>query len=215
MPDAFIERACALAREAHAGQVRKGTGRSYFDGHLEPVARLVAEAGGSDVQVAAAYLHDAAEDAGGPTMLVRIAGEIGEEVADLVEDLSDSLVDTASGAPKEAWGSRKRRYLADLRDAPVAVLEVSVADKYDNARAILDDHARLGPAVWELFNESRPEYQLWYYRSLDRVFRARIPDHPLTDRLTDAVTLLAERVRADTPDLDARITAVTAAFASD
>ncbi|MFJ6603533.1 HD domain-containing protein [Streptomyces lydicus] len=51
----------ALARRAHAGQTDKA-GRPYAE-HLAAVAAGVLERGGSDEQIAAAWLHDAVEDA--------------------------------------------------------------------------------------------------------------------------------------------------------
>lgn len=50
----------AIAREAHAGQTDKA-GRPYVE-HLQAVADGVRARGGSDEQVAAAWLHDAVED---------------------------------------------------------------------------------------------------------------------------------------------------------
>ncbi|MFK0293928.1 HD domain-containing protein [Streptomyces sp. NPDC090442] len=50
----------ALARRAHAGQTDKA-GRPYTE-HLAAVAAGVRERGGSEEQVAAAWLHDAVED---------------------------------------------------------------------------------------------------------------------------------------------------------
>ena len=173
MTNDMTDRAARLAHQVHAGQPRKGTDLSYFDGHLRPVVELVAESGGSDIQVAAAYLHDAAEDAGGPAMLDRIADEFGPDVAAIVEHLSDSVLDTTTGAEKEPWAIRKPRYIHRLTDAPPVALEVSVADKVHNAEAILDDYDRLGPDAWNVFREKRPEYQLWYYTSLVDVFRQR------------------------------------------
>ena len=198
----LIDRAIALAREAHADQTRKGTGESYFDGHLEPVARLVAESGGSEVQIAASYLHDAAEDAGGPTMLARIDDELGPQVAAMVEHLSDSLIDTTSGVDKEDWATRKRRYLAGLADAPRDALEVSVADKLHNALSILADYHQLGPEVWKRFSERRPQCQLWYYTTLAETFSDRIPEHPLTGRVAQCVEAVVDRTREDVPEID-------------
>ncbi|MFF4601467.1 HD domain-containing protein [Streptomyces sp. NPDC001339] len=51
----------ALARRAHAGQTDKA-GRPYAE-HLAAVAEGVRTRGGSDEQIAAAWLHDAVEDA--------------------------------------------------------------------------------------------------------------------------------------------------------
>ncbi|MFF8911864.1 HD domain-containing protein [Streptomyces sp. NPDC015032] len=50
----------AIAREAHAGQ-RDKAGRPYTE-HLAAVAEGVRARGGSDEQIAAAWLHDAVED---------------------------------------------------------------------------------------------------------------------------------------------------------
>ena len=85
--DPLVRRAAALAAELHAGDVRKGSDQPYFEGHLEPVARLVAEAGGTPVQVAAAYLHDAAED---PTAVKRFADRMlieSDRLAQLVQQI--------------------------------------------------------------------------------------------------------------------------------
>lgn len=50
----------ALARRVHSGQTDKA-GRPYAE-HLAAVASGVRERGGSDEQIAAAWLHDAVED---------------------------------------------------------------------------------------------------------------------------------------------------------
>ncbi|MFD5894086.1 HD domain-containing protein [Streptomyces sp. NPDC060366] len=49
-----------IAREAHAGQTDKA-GRPYAE-HLQAVADGVRARGGSDEQIAAAWLHDSVED---------------------------------------------------------------------------------------------------------------------------------------------------------
>jgi len=70
--------------------------------------------------------------------------------------LSDSLLDATSGAEKEAWDVRERRYVAGLGDAPREVLEVSVADKVHNVEDILDDYGRLGPTPGRSSESSAP-----------------------------------------------------------
>jgi (p)ppGpp synthase/HD superfamily hydrolase len=199
--DDLVARARAFAAEAHRGDLRKGTDTPYFDGHLEPVARLVEQSGGDDVQIAAAYLHDAAEDHGGQAMLDRIRDEFGPEVAETVDHLSDSLVDTTGVEDKAPWLERKQAYLDGLAGEPTRSLEVSVADKLDNGRSILEDYQEVGDEIWARFNEERPEGQLWYYTTLVGIFEERIPDHPLTAALADVVAELAAQVRADHPEL--------------
>ncbi|AKA06847.1 hypothetical protein SAZ_33890 [Streptomyces noursei ZPM] len=55
-----LEEVEALARRAHAGQTDKA-GRPYAE-HLAAVAAGVEERGGSEEQIAAAWLHDVIED---------------------------------------------------------------------------------------------------------------------------------------------------------
>ncbi len=176
-------------------------------------AAPVRGAGGTDLQVAAAYLHDAAEDAGGRLTLERIANEVDPHVADLVAALSDSLVDTTETTTKLPWLDRKPAYVAKLAGEPDEVLEISVADKLHNARSLLADYRDGGPDTWARFNEQRPEYQLWYYETLSETFRHRLPDHPLAVAMVECLAEIRDRVRVDVPDIDARVAAAFADMA--
>ena len=189
----MVERAFTKAARQFAGETRKQTEVPYLS-HLMSVAALVMEAGGDEVQVAAAFLHDSAEDKGGQAELERIDAEFGPEVASIVCDLSDSLVDTTAGETKEAWRLRKERYIDHLRDAPERSLLVSAADKVHNARCILADYRKEGGETWVRFNETDPVQQLWYYRSLIDVFRERLHSS-LTGELARTVDEL-ERLMA-------------------
>lgn len=192
----LVGRAAAYARSVHAADVRKGTGVSYFSGHLEPVAAIVREAGGTDVQVAAAYLHDAAEDHGGQARLDDIRAAFGDAVAGIVEDLSDSLVDTDAGEEKEPWRVRKERYLESLAHKDAASLEVAAADKLHNVTSIVDDLRVIGDRLWERFTTQDPSEQYWYYRSLADGIRHRLPDHPTSVALVAKVDEFGAELRA-------------------
>jgi (p)ppGpp synthase/HD superfamily hydrolase len=191
----LVEQAFTRAARQFEGETRKQTEIPYLS-HLMSVAALVMEAGGDDVQVAAAFLHDSAEDKGGQAELDRIEAEFGPEVAAIVRDLSDSLVDTTTGQAKEAWRLRKQSYIAHLRAAPTRSLLVSAADKLHNARCILADYRRDGAGVWDRFNEKDPTQHLWYYRSLAEIFCDRL-DSPLTEELGRTVDELARLVESD------------------
>lgn len=186
----LVERAAEYARDLHAGDVRKGTGDSYFAGHLEPVAAIVREAGGDDVQIAAAYLHDAAEDHGGQARLEDIRAEFGDAVAAIVGDLSDSLADTDAGEEKEPWRVRKERYVASLTHKDDASLVVAAADKLHNVTSIADDYASLGGALWSRFTTDDPADHRWYYRSLADGILERLPEHPTVHALERTVARL-------------------------
>lgn len=186
----------AYAQELHAGDVRKGSAVPYFEGHLEPVAEIVRGAGGDDAQVAAAYLHDAAEDHGGQATLDDIAARFGPAVAEIVEHLSDSLVDTDAGDDKAPWDERKQQYVDALADKPVRSLEVAAADKLHNASSLLADLDRIGDEVWSRFTVTDPAKHLWYYRSLSDTISSRLGAHPTATALRQVVDRLAAEVSA-------------------
>ncbi len=177
----LLDRALAIALEVHRVQVRKGTRVPYVT-HLFAVASLVSEAGGGEVEVAAALLHDAVEDGGGPAALERIRRELGPEVAAIVEGCTDT-----DETPKPPWRPRKEAYLARLREAPPAVLLVSAADKLHNARAIVDDLGEVGAeALFARFTGGR-EGTLWYYRALLRAYEELGAPRRIVGRLRDEV----------------------------
>ncbi len=180
--------ALAFAAETHALQLRKGGDIPYL-GHLLSVTSLVIEAGGTEAQAIAALLHDAAEDQGGEQTLAAIRERFGEEVASIVAACSDTFE-----TPKPPWRERKEAYLRHLAWAQPDVLLVSLADKLDNARAILRDFREHGAALWERFNVQDPEDHLWYYRSLLEVFQPRVQQW-MVDELQRVVDELEQLVR--------------------
>lgn len=198
----LVRSAMDLAITLNETEYRKGTDIPYLS-HLLSVTALVYEHGGDDEQVAAALLHDAAEDQGGHDTLRLIDSALPDHprVAEMVEALSDAIVtDRAQKAP---WPQRKRAYLAKLRGEDPSVLLVSVADKLHNCTSLVEDYRVVGEALWERFNAG-VAHQLWYYAELAELFAAQLPGR-LTDRFTRIVDELFELVRANRPDLDREV----------
>ena len=162
----FVE-ALGYAAEKHATQTRKA-GEVPYLGHLLSVAGLVIEADGTETQAIAALLHDAAEDQGGERTVAEIDQKFGADVASIVAECSDTFE-----APKPPWRGRKERYIQHLREASDDAVLVSLADKLDNARAILRDFRAHGNEVWQRFSVQDPQLHLWYYRSLLEVYSQR------------------------------------------
>ena len=177
------DEALLFASELHRDQVRKGTGIPYLS-HLLSVSALVLKNGGDEEQAIAGLLHDAAEDQGGQPTLDEIDTRFGERVARMVLDCTDSLVD-----PKPPWRARKEAYVASIALKPLDSLLVSLADKTDNARAILGGYREIGDEVWNRFS-GRKEGTIWYYRSLSELFSRRMPG-PLADELARTVSMFS------------------------
>ena len=182
----FVE-ALGYAAEKHATQTRKA-GEVPYLGHLLSVAGLVIEADGTETQAIAALLHDAAEDQGGERTLAEIGQKFGADVASIVAECSDTFE-----APKPPWRGRKERYIQHLREASDDAVLVSLADKLDNARAILRDLRAHGNEVWQRFSVQDPQLHLWYYRSLLEVYSQRAHNwmvgelHDVIDALEQAI----------------------------
>ncbi len=120
----------AIAREAHARQTDKA-GRPYVE-HLAAVAEGVRVRGGDDGQIAAAWLHDAVEDAALSARWLAAAA-LPQEVKDMVLAVTKR--------PGEELSSYTGRILA----TPGALLikEADLAHNTDPARlAVLDAATR-------------------------------------------------------------------------
>jgi (p)ppGpp synthase/HD superfamily hydrolase len=158
--------ALAYPTHWHRDQVRKGTqpGESPtpYMVHILGVASIVERAGGDEDEIIAALLHDVPEDHGGQARLDEIRAMFGNRVADIVEGLSDHL---GPEGQKADWWERKRAYAAHKRHAGRSTQMGCAADKLDNLRTTLADHARIGDAVWARFKTGR-EGQAWYYEAV-------------------------------------------------
>jgi (p)ppGpp synthase/HD superfamily hydrolase len=162
-----FDAAMQYAAELHRTQTRKGGDIPYL-GHLLSVASLVVEGGGTETQAIAGLLHDAVEDQGGAPVLATIREKFGDDVATIVDECSDT-----DEVPKPPWDARKQKYIDHLWEADDATILVSLADKLDNARAILRDYRIDGEQLWQRFSVKDPQKHLWYYRSLLDVFKKK------------------------------------------
>ncbi|MFJ2103372.1 HD domain-containing protein [Streptomyces microflavus] len=120
----------AFARQAHATQTDKA-GRPYTE-HLAAVAEGVRVRGGSDGQIAAAWLHDAIED---DALSVRWLAE-----AALPQEVKDMVL-----AVTKRPGEELPAYTARILATPGALLikEADLAHNADPARlAVLDEPTR-------------------------------------------------------------------------
>ncbi len=132
----FVLDAIGFASERHAGQTRKGERREPYINHPIEVAHLVSGAviGVDYIAVAAAALHDTIEDTA--TTWDDIAARFGEEVADVVSELTDD--------PSLPRSVRKRLQVETAACKSLRARIIKIADKTSNLRAI----AASPPADW-------------------------------------------------------------------
>lgn len=128
----MIEKALEIAEKAHAGQVRKWGTNEPFIVHPKRVAEKVRSLPGmTEIDIAAALLHDVLEDCEGNWAVV-IENECGKEVLDLVKEL------TYPTEGKE-WSGRSRaeknviRY-EHTRKMSKKAQRLKMVDRWDNLR---------------------------------------------------------------------------------
>ncbi|MDA8227295.1 MAG: HD domain-containing protein [Desulfitobacterium hafniense] len=151
----MIEKAREIARNAHLGQKRKGTGVPYITHPME-VGDILQSVGCSPEVIAAGLLHDTIEDTN--LTLADIEREFNLDVARIVKGCSE---------PHKClpWMVRKEYTLKLLKTASSSIRIVSLADKLQNIRSIKTDLLESGLDLWQRFNAGK-DLQAWYYFSL-------------------------------------------------
>jgi (p)ppGpp synthase/HD superfamily hydrolase len=126
----IVDRARRFAEHAHRDQKRKYTGEKYIV-HLKEVAEFVRIFGGSKTMQAAAWLHDTMEDT--ETTYPQLVSEFGREVADLVQELTDTP--HVKGGPSREV--RKEIDRARLERASSGAQSIKCADLISNTSSIV------------------------------------------------------------------------------
>ena len=187
-PTGVIEEAFNIASHGHRDIVRKGTSIPYIS-HLLAVSALVIEHRGTEVQAAAALLHDVLEDTEIDEFFLRAL--IDRPVVDIVVACSDTQI-----FPKPPWRERKEKYLRHLREMIAepevnpAIL-VALADKVHNAETTADMVLHKGKTAKEIYDDpnfnAKVDEQKWWYEGLVNEFRKSEVAPDLVDRLDRAV----------------------------
>lgn len=134
----LVEKAKAFAVKAHEGQTRFNKNKTPFIVHLEEVVSLIKESGGSNEELAAAWLHDVLEDT--PVLFTEVANNFSDKVASIVFGLTDppqfSNLHTLE---------RKTAQAERVRSLSDSVKKVKIADQTSNVRSITTDP----PVKWD------------------------------------------------------------------
>jgi (p)ppGpp synthase/HD superfamily hydrolase len=136
----LVRGALEAASEAHAGQIRNGSGGRPYIEHPIAVAVLLAEHGYPDEVLAAALLHDVVEES--ETEVGEIRARFGEPVGGLVEALTDE-------EEIQPYERRKDVHRAQVEEAGPDALAIYAADKLANIRALRRVYASEGEVLGE------------------------------------------------------------------
>jgi len=123
-----------FALKAHAGLITKTAGgleRPQLM-HIQEVADLVFASGGTNEEIAAAWLHDTVEDT--KTTIKDIENRFGPEIAALVDGLTDK--EEITDLP---IAERKQRQADRIKGENEHVRRVKIADQTSNVRSLALD----------------------------------------------------------------------------
>ncbi len=123
----LVQRAREFAARVHTGQFHNHAKTIPYIAHPEEVAGLVIKSGGTDVEIAAAWLHDVVEDT--PVTIEDIRKEFGNEVAEIVNGLTDF-----PEIEKLPIVERKAKQAERVLGESVSVRLVKLADQTSNVR---------------------------------------------------------------------------------
>lgn len=154
MSSELLNKAIIFATECHAGQVRKGTTKTYISHPLETLTILNYMQVDENLLIAG-VLHDTIEDTS--ATYEQIEELFGNDVAELVGKHSEDKSKT--------WYERKSNAIKELGNAPVRVKLLVMADKVANLRSMWVDYQNQGEKLWERFNAPK-EKQAWYYSGI-------------------------------------------------
>ncbi len=175
----LVSRADQYARKAHEGMgfiTACGYDRPQTE-HLQEVADLVWASGGSEVEIAAAWLHDSVEDTS--ATLEDIRKEFGDEVAELVYELTDS--EDIKHLPT---AERKQKQAERICSESESARKVKLADQTSNIRCVTVDPK----AEWTL--EGRRNYAI----GAKKIAGQCKGINPILDEAFDREYLRAEQV---------------------
>src|SRR3989344_4843848 len=128
----LVERAKALALEAHKGQNRNNQAETPMMEHVSEVASIIDQSGGSKEEGVAAWLHDVVEDT--HSVIQDIFDNFGEEVTSIVFGLTD-LPEFRNLHTRERKAAQARR----IRCLNDSVKRVKLADQISNVGSVAVD----------------------------------------------------------------------------
>jgi len=187
----LIAQALATASEAHAGQIRNGSGGLPYIEHPRMVAATLAARDYGETTLAAALLHDVVEDS--DTTVEDLRAAFGDAVADLVDALSDD-------ESIESYRERKDEHRGRVAAVDGDALAIYGADKLTNMTTLHAAIAAEGMKVAEEYDVPIG-LKLEVWEADAAMLRHEAPELPLLDDLDAAISRLAADLGAANPRL--------------
>lgn len=190
----LVRAALETARDAHAGQIRNGSGgRPYID-HPVAVAETLSEHLTGEEALAAALLHDVVEDS--ELEVEDVRGRFGERVGEIVDVLTDD-------ESLEPYAARKSEHRDRVEASDEEAKAIYAADKLTNVKMLRDAYGEQGEGVAEELKVPLDEKIAVWERDL-RMLQENTEESPavraLASGLEEQLSALAADRAAASPD---------------
>lgn len=186
----IVKRALAIAKEAHAGELRRVRGEPFIT-HPVGVARIASEYDSTDFVQVASLLHDVIDQPGARERisLPEIRREFGAHVLLAVTNLSKTLRPISA---QEA----KLEYIAIARaETDPQIQLVRAADKIHNLESAIEELRLVQEAFWRHFKGGKAAYLKWPVDVYDAVQDSGVLNgHEILDRYEDTLQRFQEAV---------------------
>lgn len=159
---ARLQEAVNEASRLHRDQIRKDALRTPYITHLVGVMILLSSATHDEDVLIAGLLHDALEDVPDYTPEMMQA-KFGPRVTNIVLGVTEEFKLRKERAP--SWKDEKILYLENLRNASEESVLVSLADKIQNTRSLIDMINLAYGAALPHFNSNHAD-RIWFHEEV-------------------------------------------------
>ena len=173
-----LQEAINEAARLHRDQFRKDAMKTPYITHVVGVMILLSSATHDEDILIAGLLHDALEDIP-DFMPEELEKKFGTRVKDIVMGVTETS--KLHGTPHGSWREVKNAYLENLKNAPEESVLVSLADKIQNTRSLIEMiHLAQGEELAK-FGSSH-EDRLWFNEEVLKIGEGRLgDDHVLVE----------------------------------
>jgi (p)ppGpp synthase/HD superfamily hydrolase len=185
----IVRDAFEIARRAHAGQVRNGSGGMPYIEHPVAVAALLDEQGYRDEAIAAALLHDVVED--GEATVEELRQAFGEEVAGMVGAMTDD-------ESIDSYRERKVEHRERVAAAGAETLAIYAADKLSNICTLRATYADEGEDVAREFKVPL-DLKLEVWQADLELLREKVPELPFLEPMEEELSAFRDARAASAP----------------
>lgn len=168
-----LQEAINEAARLHRNQLRKDALKTPYITHLVGVMILLSSATHDEDILIAGLMHDALEDV--PDYLPeQLEEKFGTRVKDIVMGVTEESKLTGDDS-ELSWKEVKEAYLQNLRESPEESIMVSLADKIQNTRSLIEMiHAAQGGKL-ENFGSNHDD-RVWFNEEVLKIGEERLGD---------------------------------------